>query len=698
MKVIKLLFIVTLSVVYFTLVSGCANKSSSPASPVQPVNQLTLSGISETGIPAHPGSRITLTVTARSQQNLALTYTWTTTGNWSVVAGGTTPTATIQAPDVYGSSGTATVIITDPYERYVVGTAPLATMNNALPVISMLSATPNPVARGGLMALSVSATDEVGNSLSYSWAVPDGWIIQSGQGTPDIQVVSPYQFGNGGTATVTIDDGFGGVVSGSIVISTAENALPVINSLTALPNPVSPGSTISAVVSATDPDGDRLSYTWTTTTGWSITFAGTTATLTAPLAQGSGGSITVTIADPYGAEITGTIPISTSNAPLPPYNLLASAGDENIGLTWSTQTPASSYTIYELTSPGMYSEIGVTTTTAYKVTGLTNWTQYTFVVTGVNASGESIYSNQAQATPEIFTYFAGGSIVDVAVAQSGNIVVSTWSGIAVLSPDGMLINQFMGTNAITYGLAIDAGGNVWGTDDNSYVVEFSAVGAQMASYNIGNRPAGLAIDGFGNMWVANSSSNTITELGASVITCTVGNSPQGIAADASGNIWVTNSGDNTVSKVTPGCFTITTYPTWAAPAGIAIDQAGHVWIADSGSFTVTELDANGGFIANRIAGGNPQGIAIDAAGNVWISSSGSVTELSPSGTLVATYSLANPYPPYPQSGPQGIAIDQAGNVWVAVQNGNMVAELKGIATGPEYFPFSGPQFAGGGNF
>ncbi len=63
MKVLKLLSIIVLSLTSFTLVSGCAKKSSSPASPVQPVNQLTLSGIAEAGIPAHPGSRITLTVT-----------------------------------------------------------------------------------------------------------------------------------------------------------------------------------------------------------------------------------------------------------------------------------------------------------------------------------------------------------------------------------------------------------------------------------------------------------------------------------------------------------------------------------------------------------------------------------------------------------------------------------------------------------
>ena len=697
MKIVKILSITSVSLVYLTIAAGCSKKNNASAPTVQPANQIVISGISYAGIPAHPGGTFTVTVVARSEQGLALTYTWTTTGSWSVVSGGDSPTATIQAPDTYGANGTATVIVSDTYDRYAVAATPISTMNNALPVISMLSASPNPVVRGGIMSLSVSATDEDGDTLTYAWSIPNGWVIQSGQGTTDIHIQSPYQYGNGGMATVTIDDGNGGVVQGSLPISTEQNAFPVVSGFTASPNPVAPGGTMSATVTASDPDGDALSYTWTTTAGWTITPATTTAVLTAPLIQGAGGYITVTISDSYGGVITGTIPIAASNAPLPPYNLQASAGYENSALTWSTSTPATSYNVYEVTGGGTYAAIGTTTTTAYKVTGLTNGTQYTFVVTGVNASGESIYSNQVQTTPALLTYLAGAPVVDLAVDQSGNIVASTWNGISVLSPDGM-ISQYNGMNNITYGLAIDASGNLWGTDDNSFVVEFSAFGSQMASYNIGNRPAGVAIDSFGNVWAANSASNTITELGASVITCTVGNAPQGIAADSSGNIWVTNSGDNTVSKVSPDCSSITTYQTWATPTGIAIDKAGHIWIADSGSFTVTELDANGGFIANRIAGSNPQGIAIDADGNVWISSPGSVTELNPSGALLTTYAIISGPTPPPGNTPQGIAIDQDGNVWVALPNTQSIVELKGVATGPQYFPYSGPQFAGGGNW
>ena len=46
-----------------------------------------------------------------------------------------------------------------------------------------------------------------------------------------------------------------------------QNQSPTINSLTADPTTVSPGGTSKISVSASDPDGDPLSYTWSTTGG-----------------------------------------------------------------------------------------------------------------------------------------------------------------------------------------------------------------------------------------------------------------------------------------------------------------------------------------------------------------------------------------------------------------------------------------------
>jgi DNA-binding beta-propeller fold protein YncE len=149
----------------------------------------------------------------------------------------------------------------------------------------------------------------------------------------------------------------------------------------------------------------------------------------------------------------------------------------------------------------------------------------------------------------------------------------------------------------------------------------------------------------------------VTELnadGVSIGTYTVGNYPEGIAIDPSGNIWVANNGDNTVTELSPTGITIGTYTVGYYPDGIAIDASGNIWVTNSGDFTVTEL--------------------------------------SPAGETLGVYAVG--------SGPVGISIDAAGDVLVLTNPGGITVlyELVGAAKGPQYWPYPGPVFPGGGNY
>ncbi len=79
----------------------------------------------------------------------------------------------------------------------------------------------------------------------------------------------------------------------------------------------------------------------------------------------------------------------------------------------------------------------------------------------------------------------------------------------------------------------------------------STTAALCICWSISAPHSALAFDG-ANIWVANSSSNNVTELvgssGAAAGTFAVGTSPAGIAFDGA-NLWVSNSGSNTVSKL-----------------------------------------------------------------------------------------------------------------------------------------------------
>lgn len=87
--------------------------------------------------------------------------------------------------------------------------------------------------------------------------------------------------------------------------------------------------------------------------------------------------------------------------PVAPINLTATAGNAQVTLNWTTVDGATGYNIKRSTTAG-----GPYTTVASNVYGspytdttVTNGTKYYYIVTAVNAGGESGNSNEASATP-----------------------------------------------------------------------------------------------------------------------------------------------------------------------------------------------------------------------------------------------------------------------------------------------------------
>lgn len=88
--------------------------------------------------------------------------------------------------------------------------------------------------------------------------------------------------------------------------------------------------------------------------------------------------------------------------PAPPASVQASAGNGQVSLSWSAVGNADSYKVKRSTSPGgPYSQIAAgLTNTYYTDTSVSNGTTYYYVITAVNAAGESGHSQQAGATPQ----------------------------------------------------------------------------------------------------------------------------------------------------------------------------------------------------------------------------------------------------------------------------------------------------------
>src|SRR5215510_11585123 len=106
-------------------------------------------------------------------------------------------------------------------------------------------------------------------------------------------------------------------------------------------------------------------------------------------------------------------PQNVQTPPPAPTGLAATAGNAQVSLSWNASSGATSYNVKRsTTSGGPYTTIATgVTSTSFTNTGLTNGTTFFFVVSAVNATGESGNSNQASATP---VQPAAGDIFDLA--------------------------------------------------------------------------------------------------------------------------------------------------------------------------------------------------------------------------------------------------------------------------------------------
>ncbi|MCL4557991.1 MAG: PQQ-binding-like beta-propeller repeat protein [Deltaproteobacteria bacterium] len=268
-----------------------------------------ISSITALPNPVGRGGAMNISVSAADTYGYTLGYTWTVTTGWTMNYGQGTPRINVTSPDTYASSGTVSVTVDDGHGGITSGSIDVSTVGNSVPVISSITASPNPAGINQTIAISAAVSDPDGDALGYTWTATTGWQI-TGYGAT-ATATAPSTYSTGGSVTVTVDDGYGGTASSTIAISTIANSAPVIASISASPNPVTPNGVIAVAASASDPDGDALTYSWTTSPGWAVTGNGATALVVAPSSYSAGGSVTVTVDDGHGGVASASIGVST---------------------------------------------------------------------------------------------------------------------------------------------------------------------------------------------------------------------------------------------------------------------------------------------------------------------------------------------------------------------------------------------------
>jgi len=187
-------------------------------------------------------------------------------------------------------------------------TPPSAPTGNQPPVISTLEAQSQQLYPSGTTEITCIAQDADGDQLNFTWSATGGDFVGTG---PTVTWKAPPNYGTY-SITVAVDDGKGGSVQSSIPITVGANQAPAISSFTASPSGVLYGGTTLLTCIASDPDGDVVRYSWTTSEG-SISGVGNKVTWIAPDKTGTF-NITVTVSDGKGGETKGNVAVTVAPA------------------------------------------------------------------------------------------------------------------------------------------------------------------------------------------------------------------------------------------------------------------------------------------------------------------------------------------------------------------------------------------------
>ena len=180
----------------------------------------------------------------------------------------------------------------------------LASHANDVPAIISLGAWPEKVLPLESCKITCHAIDPDEDELTYSWWASAGEI--TGEGAT-VNWTAPDS-GGYYKVTVTVTDPRGGEATRQVTITVG--APPVITSLVADRDWITPSGSVQVTCNATDPDGDELGYEWTATAG-NISGTGAVVNWTAPQEVDTY-DITVVVRDSHGDSATDSLHISVA--------------------------------------------------------------------------------------------------------------------------------------------------------------------------------------------------------------------------------------------------------------------------------------------------------------------------------------------------------------------------------------------------
>jgi hypothetical protein len=282
----RLVLILTVLGVVVVFSSACGEP---PAEPPAETNQMpVINSLSSDPSSVVPGDISRITCTASDPDGDQLSYSWSATGGNIT---GTSDIVNWTAPDAAGTYSIS-VTVTDGKggvadKSYTITVTSVTKVENRLPVIDSLSASPESVEPQNRSTITCEATDPDGDPLTYSWWAKYGRI----EGTGNVVTwVAPKELGKYEIEVIVRDNKYGNTV-GTQTVNVTLNEPPAIALVRAKPTTVLIEESTTITCEAEDPEGKPLTYTWSAAEG-SISGSGDTVTWTAP---GRSGNYTIEV-------------------------------------------------------------------------------------------------------------------------------------------------------------------------------------------------------------------------------------------------------------------------------------------------------------------------------------------------------------------------------------------------------------------